>query len=82
MHSVLANLAQEPSRPPCVLAVAVARGSARTVRQHENGTASFRGTSRCGAGDAKAARAALTEDLMKGGDRIIATLIQGKQQAH
>jgi DNA-binding GntR family transcriptional regulator len=34
------------------------------------------------AGDAKAARAALTEDLMKGGDRIIATLIQGKQPAH
>ena len=34
------------------------------------------------AGDAKAARAALTEDLMKGGDRIIATLIQDKQPAH
>ncbi|MBB4368328.1 DNA-binding GntR family transcriptional regulator [Bradyrhizobium sp. cir1] len=35
-----------------------------------------------GAGDAKAARAALTEDLMKGGDRIIAALIQDKQPAH
>jgi DNA-binding GntR family transcriptional regulator len=34
------------------------------------------------AGDAKAARAALTEDLMKGGDRIIAALIQDKQPAH
>ncbi|MBB4263954.1 MULTISPECIES: GntR family transcriptional regulator [unclassified Bradyrhizobium] len=34
------------------------------------------------AGDAKAARAALTEDLMKGGDRIIATLIRDKQPAH
>lgn len=34
-----------------------------------------------GAGDAKAARAALTEDLMKGGDRIIAALIQDKQPA-
>jgi DNA-binding GntR family transcriptional regulator len=31
--------------------------------------------------DAKAARAALTEDLMKGGDRVIATLIQDKQPA-
>jgi DNA-binding GntR family transcriptional regulator len=31
--------------------------------------------------DAKAARAALTEDLITGGDRIIATLIQGKRQA-
>lgn len=31
------------------------------------------------AGDAKAARAALTEDLMKGSDRIIASLIQAKQ---
>jgi hypothetical protein len=31
MHSLLANLAQEPSRPPRVLAVDVARGSARTV---------------------------------------------------
>jgi DNA-binding GntR family transcriptional regulator len=35
-----------------------------------------------GAGDAKAARAAITEDLMKGGDRIIAALIQDKQPAH
>ena len=34
------------------------------------------------AGDAKAARAALTEDLMKGGDRIIAAFIQDKQPAH
>ena len=34
------------------------------------------------AGDAKAARAALTEDLMKGGVRIIAALIQDKQPAH
>ncbi|MDA9547608.1 MULTISPECIES: GntR family transcriptional regulator [unclassified Bradyrhizobium] len=34
------------------------------------------------AGDAKAARAAITEDLMKGGDRIIAALIQDKQLAH
>jgi len=34
------------------------------------------------AGDAKAARAAITEDLMKGGDRIIAALIQDKQPAH
>ncbi|HWL18837.1 MAG TPA: GntR family transcriptional regulator [Bradyrhizobium sp.] len=33
------------------------------------------------AGDAKAARAALTEDLMKGGDRIIAALIREKQPA-
>jgi DNA-binding GntR family transcriptional regulator len=33
------------------------------------------------AGDARAARAALTEDLMKGGDRIIATLIRDKQPA-
>jgi DNA-binding GntR family transcriptional regulator len=31
--------------------------------------------------DAKAARAALTEDLMKGGDRIITTLIGAKQPA-
>jgi hypothetical protein len=31
MHSLLANLAQAPSRPPRVLAVDVARGSARTV---------------------------------------------------
>jgi DNA-binding GntR family transcriptional regulator len=31
--------------------------------------------------DPKAARAALTEDLMKGGDRIIATLIRAKQPA-
>jgi DNA-binding GntR family transcriptional regulator len=31
--------------------------------------------------DAKAARAALTEDLMKGSDRIIATLIGAKQPA-
>ncbi|WP_415021930.1 GntR family transcriptional regulator [Bradyrhizobium sp.] len=33
------------------------------------------------AGDAKVARAALTEDLTKGGDRIIATLIRDKQPA-
>lgn len=32
-------------------------------------------------GDTKAARAALTEDLMKGGDRVIAILIQDKQPA-
>lgn len=34
-----------------------------------------------GAGDARAARAALAEDLMKGGDRIIAALIKDKQPA-
>jgi DNA-binding GntR family transcriptional regulator len=31
--------------------------------------------------DAKAARAAVTEDLMKGSDRIIASLIGAKQPA-
>jgi DNA-binding GntR family transcriptional regulator len=34
-----------------------------------------------GAGDVKAARAALTEDLMKGGDRVVASLIRDKQPA-
>jgi DNA-binding GntR family transcriptional regulator len=33
------------------------------------------------AADGKAARAALTEDLMKGGDRVLASLIRDKQPA-